>query len=63
MAINKPNERYCLGIESTADDFGVGVATFDGEILANAQTVTFLKQGAYILGKPRDTMLKSRTKS
>jgi len=28
-------EPYCLGIESTADDFGVGVATFDGDILAN----------------------------
>ena len=26
---------YCLGIESSADDFGVGVATFKGEILAN----------------------------
>ena len=26
---------YCLGIESSADDFGVGVATFNGEILAN----------------------------
>src|SRR4030066_280984 len=26
---------YCLGIESSADDFGVGIATFDGEILAN----------------------------
>ncbi len=26
---------YCLGIESSADDFGVGVATFSGEILAN----------------------------
>jgi universal protein Kae1 len=26
---------YCLGIESTADDFGVGVATFNGEVLAN----------------------------
>jgi universal protein Kae1 len=25
----------CLGIESTADDFSVGVSTFDGEILAN----------------------------
>ncbi len=25
----------CLGIESSADDFGVGVATFSGEILAN----------------------------
>ncbi|MCL1978220.1 MAG: N(6)-L-threonylcarbamoyladenine synthase Kae1 [Candidatus Bathyarchaeota archaeon] len=27
---------YCLGIESTADDFGVGIARFNGEILANA---------------------------
>lgn len=26
---------YCLGIESSADDFGVGIASFDGEILAN----------------------------
>src|SRR4030066_1886875 len=25
----------CLGIESTADDFSVGIATFDGKILAN----------------------------
>jgi len=25
----------CLGIESSADDFGIGVATFAGEILAN----------------------------
>ena len=25
----------CLGIESTADDFSVGVSTFDGKILAN----------------------------
>ena len=27
--------KYCLGIESSADDFGVGIATFSGEILAN----------------------------
>jgi N6-L-threonylcarbamoyladenine synthase/protein kinase Bud32 len=26
---------YCLGIESSADDFGVGITTFSGEILAN----------------------------
>jgi len=26
---------YCLGIESTADDFSVGIASFDGKILAN----------------------------
>jgi len=28
-------EAYCLGIESTADDFGVGIAAFNGKILAN----------------------------
>jgi N6-L-threonylcarbamoyladenine synthase/protein kinase Bud32 len=28
-------QNYCLGIESSADDFGVGVSTFQGEILAN----------------------------
>jgi universal protein Kae1 len=27
--------RYCLGFESSADDFGVGIAAFSGEILAN----------------------------
>jgi len=32
---NKTGERYCLGIESTADDFSVGISTFDGNILAN----------------------------
>jgi universal protein Kae1 len=26
---------YCLGIESSADDFGVGIASFKGDILAN----------------------------
>jgi N6-L-threonylcarbamoyladenine synthase/protein kinase Bud32 len=31
----KTREEYCLGIESTADDFSVGIATFKGEILAN----------------------------
>jgi N6-L-threonylcarbamoyladenine synthase/protein kinase Bud32 len=25
----------CLGVESSADDFGIGIATFDGTILAN----------------------------
>ena len=28
-------QSYCLGIESTADDFSVGISTFQGEILAN----------------------------
>jgi universal protein Kae1 len=30
------NQLCCLGIESTADDFGVGISTFNGEILANS---------------------------
>jgi N6-L-threonylcarbamoyladenine synthase/protein kinase Bud32 len=35
MKKRKSSESYCLGIESTADDFSVGISTFDGEILAN----------------------------
>jgi N6-L-threonylcarbamoyladenine synthase/protein kinase Bud32 len=31
----KIGKRYCLGIESTADDFSVGISTFEGDILAN----------------------------
>src|SRR4030042_5224913 len=34
--MKKANKAYCLGVESTADDFGVGISTFNGEILANA---------------------------
>ena len=29
------SQSYCLGIESTADDFSIGISTFQGEILAN----------------------------
>ncbi|MCX8153188.1 MAG: KEOPS complex N(6)-L-threonylcarbamoyladenine synthase Kae1 [Candidatus Bathyarchaeota archaeon] len=32
------DEAYCLGIESTADDFSVGIVTFNGKILANASS-------------------------
>jgi universal protein Kae1 len=35
MSLGKLGERFCLGIESTADDFSVGIVTFDGDILAN----------------------------
>src|SRR5512147_695663 len=37
MKNTKQNDsgKYCLGIESSADDFGIGIATFGGEILAN----------------------------
>ena len=32
---SSPHPSYILGIESTADDFSTGIATFDGQILAN----------------------------
>jgi tRNA A37 threonylcarbamoyltransferase TsaD len=35
MSEKKTSDSYCLGIESTADDFGVGISTFNGEIVAN----------------------------
>ncbi len=38
-------EAYCLGIESTADDFGVGIATFNGKILANASSDYIPEEG------------------
>jgi len=38
-------EGYCLGIESTADDFGVGIASFDGEILANVNDAYIPERG------------------
>jgi universal protein Kae1 len=38
MATDKLCERYSLGIESTADDFSVGVATFSGQILTNVSS-------------------------
>jgi len=31
----REDETCCLGIESSADDFGVGIAAFNGKILAN----------------------------
>jgi N6-L-threonylcarbamoyladenine synthase/protein kinase Bud32 len=35
MKNRKRTQSYCLGIESTADDFSIGVSTFHGGILAN----------------------------
>ena len=36
---------YCLGIESTADDFSVGIASFKGEILANVMDAYLPEEG------------------
>jgi universal protein Kae1 len=41
----KPEESYCLGIESTADDFGVGVSTFSGDVLANVSDAYIPDEG------------------
>jgi N6-L-threonylcarbamoyladenine synthase/protein kinase Bud32 len=35
MKGRKEDKAYCLGIESTADDFSIGISTFNGKILAN----------------------------
>jgi len=35
LATRRKADSYCLGIESTADDFSVGILSFKGEILAN----------------------------
>jgi universal protein Kae1 len=45
MVAHKTSERYCLGIESTADDFGVGISTFNGKILANISSGYIPKEG------------------
>lgn len=41
----REREGLCLGIESTADDFGVGIVSFDGEILANVNDVYIPEKG------------------
>jgi universal protein Kae1 len=41
----KASESYCLGIEATADDFSVGVSTFNGEILANVISTYMSEEG------------------
>jgi len=38
-------ETLCLGVESTADDFGVGIATFNGKILANVSSGYIPEEG------------------
>jgi universal protein Kae1 len=38
-------DHYCLGIESTADDFGAAVVAFDGKVLSNANDTYMPKEG------------------
>jgi len=41
----RKNFAYCLGIESTADDFSVGIASSNGEILANIISAYMPEEG------------------
>ena len=43
--VDSKNDSYCLGIESTADDFGAAIVTFDGKILSNANDAYLPKAG------------------
>jgi universal protein Kae1 len=40
--------KYCLGIESTAHTFGIGIVSFDGKILANAKESFTTEKGGLI---------------
>jgi universal protein Kae1 len=43
--MKQTDTQFCLGIESTADDFGVGIATFKGDIIANASSGYIPEEG------------------
>jgi N6-L-threonylcarbamoyladenine synthase/protein kinase Bud32 len=38
-------DSYCLGIESTADDFGAAILSFEGKVLSNANNSYMPKKG------------------
>ena len=43
--MKKPGVAYCLGVESTADDFGIGISTAQGETLANVSDAYIPEEG------------------
>jgi N6-L-threonylcarbamoyladenine synthase/protein kinase Bud32 len=43
--MRKSAELLCLGVESTADDFGVGITNFEGDILANTSSSYVPEEG------------------
>lgn len=45
MQVNNSVKSYCLGIESTADDFGASVVSFEGKILSNVNDAYLPKEG------------------
>jgi N6-L-threonylcarbamoyladenine synthase/protein kinase Bud32 len=42
---NNSADSYCLGIESTADDFGAAVVSFEGKVLSNINDAYMPKEG------------------
>ena len=42
---NNLSDTYCLGIESTADDFGAAIVSFSGKVLSNANDAYLPKEG------------------
>jgi N6-L-threonylcarbamoyladenine synthase/protein kinase Bud32 len=45
LPTNNSADYYCLGIESTADDFGAAVVSFEGKILSNINDAYMPKKG------------------
>jgi N6-L-threonylcarbamoyladenine synthase/protein kinase Bud32 len=45
MRANNSVESYCLGIESTADDFGAAIVSFEGKVLSNINDAYIPKEG------------------
>ena len=43
--MKNPDVAYCLGVESTADDFGIGISTAQGETLANVSDAYIPEEG------------------
>jgi glycoprotease/Kae1 family metallohydrolase len=43
--MKRTGKHYCLGVESTADDFSVGISTFKGDILANVKSAYVPAEG------------------
>ena len=48
----------CMGIESTAHTFGVGIATDKGKILANVRDVFTTEEGGIIPAEAADHHVK-----
>ena len=45
MPDHNSSNSYCLGIESTADDFGAAIVSFEGKVLSNANDTYMPKEG------------------